>query len=29
MINFQQVKEITLLVEQEWVMEVEGNLDNA
>ena len=28
MINFEQVKEITLLVEQEWVMEVEGNLDN-
>ena len=28
MINFEQVKEITLLVEQEWVMGVEGNLDN-
>ena len=28
MINFEQVKEITLLVEQEWVMEVEDNLDN-
>ena len=28
MINFEQVKEITLEVEREWVMEVEGNLDN-
>ena len=28
MINFEQVKEITLEVEKEWVMEVEGNLDN-
>ena len=29
MINFEQVKEITLEVEREWVMEVcGGNLDN-
>lgn len=28
MINFEQVKEITIEVEKEWVMDIEGNLDD-